>query len=148
SLLDFSVAETQALILCPTRELCMQITRDLEAFAKYLPKVNITAVYGGASIVVQIQSLKKGSQIIVGTPGRMMDLAKRKKVQLEKINYLVLDQADEMLNMGFKEDLDAILSQTPDSKNTWLFSATMPDEVLRISRQYMRDPIEITMGKK
>lgn len=148
SLLDFSVAETQALILCPTRELCMQITRDLEAFAKYLPKVNITAVYGGASIVVQIQSLKKGSQIIVGTPGRMMDLVKRKKVHLEKINYLVLDEADEMLNMGFKEDLDAILSQTPDSKNTWLFSATMPDEVLRISRQYMRDPIEITMGKK
>ncbi len=148
SLLDFSLANAQALILCPTRELCMQITRDLEAFAKYLPKVHITAVYGGASIVVQIQSLKRGSHIIVGTPGRMMDLVKRKKVHLEKINYLVLDEADEMLNMGFKEDLDAILSQTPADKNTWLFSATMPDEVLRISRQYMQEPIEMTMGKK
>lgn len=148
SLLDFNVPATQALILCPTRELCMQITRDLEAFAKHLKKVNITAVYGGASIVNQIQSLKKGSQIVVGTPGRMLDLIKRKKVHLENIEYLVLDEADEMLNMGFKEDLDAILSQTPENKNTWLFSATMPNEVLRISRQYMQNPIEMTMGQK
>ncbi len=148
SMLDFSSKDTQALILCPTRELCMQIARDITSFAKYLKKVNVTAVYGGASIVNQMKELKKGSQIIVGTPGRMIDLIRRKKINLKKIDYLVLDEADEMLNMGFKEDLDTILSQTSDNKHTWLFSATMPDEVLRISRQYMYQPIEKTFGGK
>src|SRR5690625_259294 len=148
SRLDISSPQTQGLILCPTRELCMQIASDLEAFSKYLKKVNITAVYGGASISQQIQSLKKGSQVVVGTPGRMLDLIRRKKINLTHIDYLILDEADEMLNMGFKEDLDAILSQTPKEKSTWLFSATMPAEVYRISRQYMHNPVEITMGKK
>ena len=148
SLLDPAEKQTQALILCPTRELCMQITRDLEAFAAHLKKVSITAVYGGASIVQQIQQLKSGSQIIVGTPGRMVDLIKRKKLHLDAIGHLVLDEADEMLNMGFKDDLDTILATTPDTKHTWLFSATMPDEVLRISRQYMHEPMEVTLGQK
>lgn len=148
SLLDFAAVHPQALILCPTRELCMQIARDLNSYSKYLDRVSVTAVYGGASIVSQIKDLKKGSQIIVATPGRMVDLINRKRVHLEKIRYVVLDEADEMLNMGFKEDLDIILSQTPDEKNTWLFSATMPDEVLRISRQYMHQPVEMTMGTK
>jgi ATP-dependent RNA helicase DeaD len=148
SLLDFSAKSTQALILCPTRELCLQITRDLRGFAKYIPEVNVVAIYGGAGIRGQIQEVQRGAQIIVGTPGRMVDMIQRKKVRLATVKYVVLDEADEMLNMGFKEDLDTILSETPDEKNTWLFSATMPDEVLRISRNYMHNPLEITIGSK
>lgn len=148
SLLDFEISDTQALILCPTRELCMQIARDLQDYSKYVPEVNVAAIYGGASIRNQILEVQKGTQIIVGTPGRMIDMIHRKKVKLSKVKYVVLDEADEMLNMGFKEDLDTILSETPDEKNTWLFSATMPDEVSRISKSYMHDPVEITVGSK
>ncbi|HET8964366.1 MAG TPA: DEAD/DEAH box helicase [Chitinophagales bacterium] len=149
TLLDFNSDNTQALILCPTRELCMQITRDLKSFAKYQFGVNVTAVYGGASIRDQITEIKRGSQIIVATPGRMVDLLSRKNIiNLSAIKYVVLDEADEMLNMGFKEDLDMILSATASNKTTWLFSATMPDEVLRISRKYMHNPVELTAGIK
>ncbi|MBK7109558.1 MAG: DEAD/DEAH box helicase [Bacteroidetes bacterium] len=149
TLLDFTSDNTQALILCPTRELCMQITRDLKSFAKYQFGVNVTAVYGGASIRDQITEIKRGSQIIVATPGRMVDLLSRKNIiNLSAIKYVVLDEADEMLNMGFKEDLDMILSATASNKTTWLFSATMPDEVLRISRKYMHNPVELTAGIK
>ncbi len=147
TLCNFYSSETQALILCPTRELCMQITRDLKSFARYLPTVRITAVYGGASIRDQIAEIKRGVHIVVATPGRMVDLLSRKNIiQLSAIKYVVLDEADEMLNMGFKDDLDAILSATASDKATWLFSATMPDEVLRISRKYMHNPVEITAG--
>lgn len=148
SLIDFSSRDTQAVILCPTRELCMQITRDLQNYTKYLEGANIVAVYGGASIEGQSRDIKRGAQIVVATPGRMNDMINRRNVNLSKVRYAVLDEADEMLNMGFKEDLDTILSQTPAEKNTWLFSATMPDEVLRISKHYMTSPIEITTGTK
>lgn len=148
SLLDFTSKTTQALILAPTRELCMQITSDLKNFSKHISGANVVAVYGGASIMNQIHDLKRGAQIVVATPGRMVDIIGRKKVDLSQIKYVVLDEADEMLNMGFQEDLDDILSTTPKDKNTWLFSATMPDEVLRISRKYMHEPVEITVGNK
>ena len=148
SLIDFSSRDTQAVILCPTRELCMQITRDLQSFTKYVDGANIVAVYGGASIDNQSRDIKKGAQIVVATPGRMNDMIDRRRVNLSNVRYAVLDEADEMLNMGFKEDLDTILNQTPEEKNTWLFSATMPDEVLRISKNYMSNPIEITVGGK
>jgi ATP-dependent RNA helicase DeaD len=140
---------TQALILAPTRELCLQITRDLKNFAQHLPELHITAVYGGSDIERQIRALKKGAQIIVATPGRMNDLLnKRKKIDLSALRTVVLDEADEMLNMGFKEELDAILDQTPESKQTLLFSATMPKEVLNISKQYMHEPLEIAVGPR
>jgi len=126
----------------------MQITSDLKNFSKYIHGVNIVAVYGGASIVNQINDLKRGAQIIVATPGRMVDIIDRKKVNLGTVKYVVLDEADEMLNMGFQEDLDSILSSTPKEKNTWLFSATMPNEVLRISKKYMQNPVEITIGTR
>lgn len=148
SMLDFSTKTTQALILCPTRELCIQITKDLKQYAKYIPEVNVVAIYGGAGIRGQILEVQNGAQIIVGTPGRMIDMINRKKVKLSSVEYVVLDEADEMLNMGFKEDLDTILSETPSDKNTWLFSATMPDDVLRISKDYMENPLQITVGTK
>lgn len=147
TLLDFNQRHTQAVVLAPTRELCIQITKDLNNFATHLQNVNIVAVYGGASITNQITELKRGAHIIVATPGRLVDLIDRKKVHLDQIRFAVLDEADEMLNMGFKDDLDSILSSTPDSKNTWLFSATMPDEVSRISKNYMNSPMEITVAK-
>ncbi len=147
-LLDFTSRDTQAVIICPTRELCMQITRDLQSYTKYIDGANIVAIYGGASIDNQSRDIKKGAQIVVATPGRLNDMIDRRRVNLSKVRYAVLDEADEMLNMGFKEDLDTILSQTPEEKNTWLFSATMPDEVLRISKNYMTSPIEITAGTK
>lgn len=148
SLIDFASRDTQAVILCPTRELCMQITRDLQSYTKYISDANIVAIYGGASIDNQTRDIKKGAQIVVATPGRMNDMIDRRRVNLSNVRYAVLDEADEMLNMGFKEDLDTILSQTPQEKNTWLFSATMPDEVLRISKNYMTKPVEITAGTK
>ncbi len=146
--LDFASRQTQALILCPTRELCMQIAKDIKTYTTYIPGVNVVPVYGGASINGQITDIKRGAQIIVATPGRMVDLINRKRVDLSKVQYAILDEADEMLNMGFKEDLDMILSQTPDTKSVWLFSATMPDDVLRISKKYMDHPREITIGNK
>lgn len=147
TLLDFDQKVTQALILAPTRELCIQISKDIVNFAKHIPNVNVVSVYGGASITNQIAELKRGAHIVVATPGRLVDLIDRKRVHLENVRFAVLDEADEMLNMGFKDDLDTILSATPNSKSTWLFSATMPDEVLRISRSYMTNPYEVTVAK-
>ena len=147
-LIDTDSRVTQGLILSPTRELCLQIASELRNYAKYLPKVNVVAVYGGASIEEQARSLKKGAQIIVATPGRMQDMIRRNFVDISHINYCVLDEADEMLNMGFYEDITTILSHTPQEKSTWLFSATMPNEVAKIARKFMRKPIEITVGTR
>lgn len=147
-LIDENNRTTQALILAPTRELSVQITNDLENFSKAVKDLNIVTVYGGASISDQIRKVKKGAQIIVATPGRLIDLIERKVVSLGTIKYVVLDEADEMLNMGFKDAIDEILSGTPDEKNVWLFSATMPREVREISKNYMSNPQEITMGER
>jgi ATP-dependent RNA helicase DeaD len=147
-LVDDNRRDTQALVLAPTRELGLQITSDLENFSEKFKKFNIVAVYGGSSISEQIRKVKKGAQIIVATPGRLIDLIDRKAINLGSIQYVVLDEADEMLNMGFKEDLDKILSFTPDTKNTWLFSATMPREVKSIMKNYMSDPFELTVGEQ
>jgi len=138
----------QALVLCPTRELCLQITTEFKKFAKYKAGLSIVGVYGGAPIDAQLRSLSKGAHIIVATPGRMLDIIRRKRVVLTNINRVVLDEADEMLNMGFKEDLNAILSETPPEKDTLLFSATMPKGVATIAMDYMEDPYEVTVGKK
>ncbi|HEX4887555.1 MAG TPA: DEAD/DEAH box helicase [Luteibaculaceae bacterium] len=148
SLVDFSTRAIQALVICPTRELCLQITDDLNKFTKYYPSKRITAVYGGASVEMQLKELKKGPQIVVATPGRLKDFLDRKALDFSLVRYAVLDEADEMLNMGFKEDLDDILEYTPTEKNTWLFSATMPKEVAMIAKNYMVDPIEVTVGGK
>lgn len=137
----------QALIVCPTRELCLQITSDLEKFKNKKANVSVTAVYGGTSITMQIRDLRKGSHIIVATPGRLIDLIERKAINLEKIHYVVLDEADEMLNMGFKEDIEFILKNTPNRQSIWLFSATMPSEIRQVSKKYMTMPFEITIGK-
>ncbi|MGC1242140.1 MAG: DEAD/DEAH box helicase [Chryseosolibacter sp.] len=147
-LISESESSTRALVLAPTRELCLQITSDFENFSKSVKRLNIVAVYGGASITDQIKKIKRGAQIIVATPGRLMDLLDRRVVKLTDIRYLVLDEADEMLNMGFKEDIDHILSQTAEEKRVWLFSATMPPEVRRIANTYMEDPTELTVGEK
>ncbi|OKS88015.1 DEAD-box ATP-dependent RNA helicase CshA [Mucilaginibacter polytrichastri] len=147
-LIDFEENHPQALILCPTRELCLQIASDLKNYAKNMPNVNVVAVYGGTSIMDQLRSIKRGVQIVVATPGRMLDIIGRKAIDFSDIRYVVLDEADEMLNMGFKEDIDEILSTTPAEKKTWLFSATMPPEVRRIAKKYMTDPHELTMGKQ
>ncbi len=138
----------QALILSPTRELCVQIAKDLEQYSKYTNHHKITAVYGGANIQSQMQSLKSGVSIVVGTPGRTLDLIRRKRLKISEIRYLVLDEADEMLTMGFKDDLDAILSETPKEKQTLLFSATMPKEIQSIARNFMTNPVEISVGKR
>lgn len=147
-LCDPSSRQTQALILAPTRELCMQITQDLTNFAKGVKPLNIVAVYGGASIVEQVRKLKIGAQIIVATPGRLIDLIDRQAVRLNTLLFTVLDEADEMLNMGFQEDIDSILESTPIEKNVWLFSATMPKEVRQIASNYMTEPVEVTVGTK
>ncbi len=139
---------TQALILSPTRELCLQITNELKNYAKFEKGLNPVAVYGGASISGQAKEISRGAQIIVATPGRMQDMINRKMVDISKINYCVLDEADEMLNMGFYEDITNILSHTPKEKHTWLFSATMPKEVATIAKKFMARPIEITVGSK
>ena len=137
-----------AIILAPTRELCLQITKDMGTFSKYIKGLKITAVYGGASIVPQMRDLKSGTQVVVGTPGRVIDLIKRKALRLQDIEFVVLDEADEMLNMGFKDDLDTILAETPDEKQTLLFSATMPKEVMRLSRNYMHSPKTIEIARR
>jgi ATP-dependent RNA helicase DeaD len=148
SKLDLTSRFTQALILAPTRELCMQISKDLINYSKYMGGLKVTAVYGGAPIMTQIRDLKNGSQVVVATPGRLIDLIDRKAMDLSHVDVVVLDEADEMLNMGFKDDLDLILGNTPPTKNTWLFSATMPREVERIASKYMESPLEISVGKK
>ncbi|WP_297806458.1 DEAD/DEAH box helicase [uncultured Polaribacter sp.] len=147
-LLDDTNGNVQAIILSPTRELAVQIGNNIKDFCKYLPKVKVTTVYGGSSIEDQIRSLKRGSQIVVGTPGRTVDLIKRRALKLGNVQWLVLDEADEMLNMGFKDELDKVLEATPDTKQTLLFSATFPREVESIARNYMTNPVEITSGQK
>jgi len=146
--IDPSIKATQGLILAPTRELGKQIAEQIEVFSKYKDKVNVLVVYGGAAISNQIKALKKTQHIIIATPGRLIDLINRKAVKLGQLQFLVLDEADEMLNMGFKEDLDEILSYTPDEKLTWLFSATMPSFIKKIVKKYMDDPIEIRIDSK
>lgn len=146
--IDANNRNTQALILSPTRELCLQITNEIKNYSKYEKGINVVAVYGGASITEQARDIKRGAQVIVATPGRMQDMINRGLVNISQINYCILDEADEMLNMGFYEDIVNILSTTPDEKSTWLFSATMPAEVARIAKQFMHDPLEITVGTK
>ena len=147
-LIDTGSRAIQGLILAPTRELCVQIAKDLESYCKYLREVKITAVYGGASIRDQISSIKRGAHIVVATPGRLTDLIRRKKINISTVKYVVLDEADEMLNMGFQEDLNAILELTPTDKLTWLFAATMPKGIHAITSKYLSDPYEITIGIK
>ena len=137
----------QALVVCPTRELCIQIVNEIELFKKHIQAINVIAVYGGTSIGQQIRELKRGIQIVVATPGRLIDLIERKAINLEQIKYVVLDEADEMLNMGFQDDIELILKNTPQRESTWLFSATMPPEIRRVSKKYMKDPVEVTVGK-
>lgn len=145
---DTGTTQTQVLILCPTRELCLQITKDLTAFASHKKNLHILAVYGGSPIEAQVRAIRKGVQIIAATPGRLHDLLRRKQVDLRNVKHVVLDEADEMLNMGFQEDLEAILEQVPDSVQTLLFSATMPRQVASIAGNYMNDPEEITIGRR
>lgn len=147
-LIDFSQKHPQALVLCPTRELCLQIAKDLEKFSKYIDNVHVVAVYGGANISDQLRQIRRGVQIVVATPGRMLDIIGRNAIDFSNVKYVVLDEADEMLNMGFQEDINNILSETPDTKKTWLFSATMPKEVRRIAQNYMSNPFELTVGTK
>jgi ATP-dependent RNA helicase DeaD len=146
-LVDSGKKYPQALIVCPTRELCLQIEKEMELFKKYISGINIVAVYGGSSISMQIRDIRRGVQIVVATPGRLIDLIERKAINLEQIQYVVLDEADEMLNMGFQEDIEFILKNTPERDSTWLFSATMPPEIRKVSKQYMEQPAEITVGK-
>jgi len=138
----------QILILSPTRELCLQISEDMESYCKFLPEIRVVSVYGGAPIEKQMDSIRRGAHIVVGTPGRMYDMIRRRKIDLSRVSWLILDEADEMLKMGFRDDLDAILEQTPATKNTLLFSATMAKEIMDITKNYMSSPIEITIGQK
>ena len=147
-LIDTEKKHPQALVVCPTRELCMQIVNELELFKKHSKGINVVAVYGGSSISMQIRDIRRGVQIVVATPGRLIDLIERKAINLEEISYVVLDEADEMLNMGFQEDIEFILKNTPKRESTWLFSATMPPEIRNVSKRYMKAPEEITVGKK
>ncbi len=147
-LIDQTNTNVQAIILSPTRELAVQIGKNIEQFSKYMPNLKTTTVYGGANIDEQIRKLKRGVQIVVGTPGRTVDLINRRALKLGNIRWIVLDEADEMLNMGFKDDLDNVLSVTPDTKQTLLFSATFPREVERIAKNYMTNPVEVTSGEK
>ena len=145
---DARVKQTQALILSPTRELCLQIADDLKEFSKYIDGINVVAVYGGTSIENQIRQLKRGAQIIVATPGRLIDLMNRGAARLEAVKNVVLDEADEMLNMGFSDSINEIFEGVPDDRNTLLFSATMSREIEKIARTYLRDPKEIVVGSR
>jgi ATP-dependent RNA helicase DeaD len=146
-LIDEQKKFPQALVVCPTRELCLQIVKEFEIFKKYMKGMNVVAVYGGASIGMQIRDIKRGVQIVVATPGRLIDLIERKAINLGEIEYVVLDEADEMLNMGFQDDIEFILQNTPKKESTWLFSATMPPEIRKVSRKYMNQPVEVTVGQ-
>lgn len=146
--LDVKNPATQVLVLSPTRELCRQIAQDLTGFAKYIQGIRIVSVYGGAGIQGQIKDLEKGAHVIVATPGRLLDLIKRGAADISGIKTLILDEADEMLNMGFKDELDAILEQAPAGRRSLLFSATLPDEVERIAKSYMKDPEIVTVGQR
>ncbi|WP_066437376.1 DEAD/DEAH box helicase [Chryseobacterium sp. CCH4-E10] len=145
-MIDDTSRKIQLLVLCPTRELCLQITKDIKNYSKYMKDIKTTAVYGGSSIVEQMRSLKDKPQIIVGTPGRVIDLINRKALDFSAIHWLVLDEADEMLSMGFKDELETILNETPETKQTFLFSATMSKEVERISKNYLTKPHRISVG--
>ena len=145
-MIDDTSRKIQLLVLAPTRELALQIAKDIKNYSKYLPNVKTTAVYGGSSITEQIRNLREKPQIIVGTPGRVIDLINRKALDFSQIHWLVLDEADEMLSMGFKDDLETILSETPETKQTLLFSATMNKEVERISKNYLTNPHRISVG--
>lgn len=147
-LMNSAERHPQALIVCPTRELCLQITNDLTNFVKHSKGIFTEAVYGGASITMQIRNLRKGVQIVIATPGRLIDLIERKAIDLNKVKYVVLDEADEMLNMGFRDDIDFVLKNTVNRESIWLFSATMPPEVRAIAKNFMDKPKEITIGKK
>ncbi|MFO7924147.1 MAG: DEAD/DEAH box helicase [Bacteroidales bacterium] len=146
--IDIDANYPQLLVLSPTRELCMQITRDIESYSKFMNGLRTVAVYGGASMDQQIRALKRGVHVVVATPGRIHDLVRRNRIDLSLVSTLVLDEADEMLKMGFRDDLDAILARTPVNKNTLLFSATMASGIVAIAKKYMHDPLEITMGRK
>lgn len=146
--IDTSEKRIQALVLSPTRELGIQIAKDFENYGQFDRNLKIATVYGGASIDMQIKAIRRGAQVVVATPGRLTDLIKRKALNLGEVEIVVLDEADEMLNMGFKDDLDFILQQTPDHKTTWLFSATMPKEVSRIAKNYMDNPLEVEAGER
>ena len=146
--IDSQSRTTQGLILSPTRELCLQITKEIQLYSKYVKGLNTVAIYGGASITDQARQIKRGAQIVVATPGRMKDMIGRGIIDISKIDYCILDEADEMLNMGFYEDIKDILSNTPKDKSTWLFSATMPREVATIAKKFMHNPREITVGTK
>ncbi len=145
---NFDEKYVQAVVIAPTRELCVQISRDLKTFSKHIKGAQIATIYGGASIDTQAREVKRGAQVVVATPGRLIDMLKRRLVKFDDVQIVVLDEADEMLNMGFKEDIDAILDSTPEDKSVWLFSATMPKEVAKISKNYMENPIEVTVGSK
>lgn len=145
-MIDDSSRKIQLLVLCPTRELCLQITKDIKNYTKYLKNIKTTAVYGGSSIMDQIRSLRDKPQIIVGTPGRVIDMIGRKALDFSEVQWVVLDEADEMLSMGFKDDLETILSETPETKQTFLFSATMNKDVERISKNYLTNPHRISVG--
>ena len=147
-LTDFTKKHVQALIVAPTRELGMQIASDMKIFTKHVQGARVATIYGGASIDKQAKEIRSGAQIVVATPGRLIDMMKRKIIKLGEVNVVVLDEADEMLNMGFKEDIDSILEQTPEQRNVWLFSATMPKEVAKIAKNYMSNPFEVTVGTK
>lgn len=146
--IDTEDRNVQGLILCPTRELCLQIAGDLENFGRHMPKVGSVAVYGGASIQDQMKALRKNPQIIIGTPGRTLDLLQRGALRIDGLRMLVLDEADEMVNRGFREDLDSILSHAPDQRQSLLFSATMPSEVERIAKRYMRDAVRLEAARR
>lgn len=147
-LVDHKLRKPQCLVLCPTRELCVQVARDISSYAKFEKTIHILSVYGGTRIDQQIRTLQKGVQVIVATPGRMKDILNRKAADFSTIKYVVFDEADEMLQMGFQDDLTAILAHTPKKKNTLLFSATMPAEVSSIAKKYMANPVELTIGTK
>jgi len=147
-LTDFTKKHVQALIVAPTRELGMQIASDMKTFTKHVQGARVATIYGGASIDKQAKEIRGGAQIVVATPGRLIDMMKRNIIKLSEVNVVVLDEADEMLNMGFKEDIDSILEQTPEQRNVWLFSATMPKEVAKIAKNYMSNPFEVTVGTK
>jgi len=146
--LDPARRKPQVLLLCPTRELCLQITNELRQFGRHLAGFRVVAVYGGASITAQMSEIRHGVQVVVATPGRLCDLMRRKALDFTGVTVAVLDEADEMLNMGFQEDLDLILDALPDAARTWLFSATMPQGVATIARKYLSQPVEITIGKR
>ena len=145
---DIDKVYPQALVLCPTRELCLQIADDLNDYSKYIEELKVLPVYGGSSIESQIKTLKKGVHIVVATPGRLLDLMNRKTVDLQGVHNVILDEADEMLNMGFMDSINAILAEVPPTRNMLLFSATMPQEIARITKQYMKNPREIVIGNK